>query len=144
MGQFSWICKNPNCGRDLRPAEYVRIDDHVGVYSGYGVVLMEDSTEWDVFDRKNPNETFTRNPNAWHVSCWTSCVGQDGTDDAAPSERAPEQGFGYAREGFLAPFDLLLPVMQEVGWNIGDDDEVESEEGDDFWNDGDEDDEEWN
>lgn len=117
MGMFSWNCKG--CGDELCCPEYVRIDDHVGTYNGYGVVVMDDGKRWDVFDRDNPNETFTRSPNAWHQLCWRDAFhvaernrvvlgvhrvsARSFEDDTAPSERAENQGFGAPQHKFMPP-----------------------------------------
>ena len=129
MGNFSWVCKG--CGEELCCPEWVRIDDHVGVYNGYGVVVMEGGREWDVFDRENPNETFTRCPNAWHAACY------DGASEALreqvaeiPSSSAPDQGFGDPQRCFKPPEGTPLEAHSWTEpWADGypSEDEVEEE-----------------
>jgi len=119
MGMFSWKCKG--CGDELCCPELVRIDDHVGAYNGYGVVEMSEGKSWDVFDRSNPNETYSRCPNAWHQLCWQ--VARDEaeyfTDKQPPSESAPNQGFGDAQDRFMPPPDTPHPHAKH-GWQLGD------------------------
>lgn len=109
MGQFSWECKG--CDREIRPSEWVRIDDHVGTYNGYGVVVMEDGREWDVFDRDNPNESFTRLPSAWHEVCFN--IHPRGEHDRTPSKDAENQGFGRPRTRYLPTPDKQTSKWKE-------------------------------
>lgn len=132
MGEFSWKCKG--CQGELICTEFVRIDDHVGTYNGYGVVVMDvgsnadgsDTNAWDVFDRSNPNETFTRSPNAWHEACHEELLLADANfeDDRPPSEHAPNQGFGAPQERFLPPQASRTSAWHsDFAWKLDGDDE---------------------
>ena len=88
--------------------------------------------EWDVYDRNNPNETFTRAPNAWHQACWQDeADSQDRFEDHdTPSERASNQGFGAPQERFLPSKEIRTEEWEaEFKWNLErDDDEIEDED----------------
>ena len=123
MGMFSWKCKV--CGDELCCPELVRIDDHVGAYNGYGVVEMSEGKSWDVFDRSNPNTSYSRSPSAWHVVCFENASEAE-QQDQTPSENAPNQGFGEAQDRFMPPPDTPHPHA-EFGWQLGDKFKVDME-----------------
>ena len=97
MGMFSWTCKG--CGRELVQDERVRLMGCKGDYDGYGGVPGFDGSDF-----------YPDAPACWHERCYQAATDAEKLDET-PSDRAPNQGFGYPRAENVVALEVAFSIL---------------------------------